>query len=166
MGSHIYGDRDVRTVMDGFRHVVRALRVSARAAEKGAGISAAQLFVLQQLGEKQALSIGELAERTATDQSSVSVVVGRLAGRRLVTRRHGARDGRRVEVRLTPRGRELVLRSPRPVQVQLLHALDRLPRRTLHALATSLQALVSEMGAGESPPMFFEEEPPRRGRHV
>jgi DNA-binding MarR family transcriptional regulator len=152
--------------MDGFRHVVRALRVSARATEKNAGISSAQLFVLQQLGGGAALSIGELAARTATDQSSVSVVVGRLAGRKLVTRRPGARDARRVEVRLTPRGKGILERSPQPVQVRLIEALGRLPRRVRHALATSLQVLVGEMGAQAVPPMFFEEEPTRRGRHA
>jgi DNA-binding MarR family transcriptional regulator len=150
--------------MDGFRHVVRALRVSARSAEKSAGLSGAQLFVLQQLGGGGALSIGELAERTATDQSSVSVVVGRLANRGLVTRRQGARDGRRVEVSVTPRGKTILKRTPEAVQIQLLHALGRLPRAARRALATSLQALLREMRVAAAPPMFFEEEPTRRRR--
>ncbi len=152
--------------MDGLRHVVRALRVSARAAEKSAGISGAQLFVLQQLAGGAALSIGELALRTATDQSSVSVVVGRLAGRKLVMRRPGARDARRVEVTLTSRGRGVLDRSPEAIQVHLLKALGRLPRPTRRALATSLRALLREMGAGAPPPMFFEEEAQRGPRHV
>jgi DNA-binding MarR family transcriptional regulator len=159
-------DGDVRTIMDGLRHVVRVLRLSARAAEKGAGISGAQLFVLQELGAGESLSIGELAERTATDQSSVSVVVARLAGRKLVARKHGAKDARRVEVSLTPRGRTVLRRSPAAVQVDLLRALGRLSRPTRRALATSLQALVREMGVAAAPPMFFEEEPSNRRRHV
>jgi DNA-binding MarR family transcriptional regulator len=148
--------------MDGFRHVVRVLRVSARAAEKTAGLSGAQLFVLQQLDGGATLSIGELAERTATDQSSVSVVVGRLADRNLVTRRQGARDGRRIEVSLTPRGKSILKRSPEASQAELLRALVRLPHATRRALATSLQALLGEMRVGAPPPMFFEEESRRR----
>src|SRR5262249_25448330 len=108
MGSHISVERDTRTVMDGLRHVVRVLRVAARAAEKRAGVSGAQLFVLQKLDGQGALSIGELAGQTATDQSSVSVVVSRLADRKLVARKHGTRDARRVEVSLTSRGKAVL----------------------------------------------------------
>ena len=152
--------------MDGFRHVVRVLRVSARAAEKRAGISGAQLFVLQQLAGGETLSIGDLALRTATDQSSVSVVVGRLADRKLVTRKPGTRDARRVEVSLSPSGRSVLRRSPEAIQVNLLRALGRLPTPTRRALARSLEALRREMGAVETPPMFFEDETPRGSRHA
>jgi len=55
---------------------VQALRVSSRAAERDVGLSAAQLFVLDRLaGADQALCVNELAQRTLTHQSSVSVVV-------------------------------------------------------------------------------------------
>src|SRR5690242_5952308 len=89
---------EVRTAMDALRRIVRALRVSARAAEKHLGISAPQLFVLHQLADHAGLSIGELARRAVTDQSSVSVVVSRLTTRGLAVRRTSMRDGRRAEV--------------------------------------------------------------------
>ncbi|HEX3345342.1 MAG TPA: helix-turn-helix domain-containing protein, partial [Polyangiaceae bacterium] len=73
--------------MDALRRVVRDLRLSARDAERSAGISGAQLFVLQSLRNEAAASLNELAERTLTDQSSVSVVVKRLADRKLVARK-------------------------------------------------------------------------------
>ncbi|HTI65640.1 MAG TPA: hypothetical protein VL524_19085, partial [Gemmatimonadaceae bacterium] len=63
--------------MNAVRSVVRALRINTRAIELKMGISLAQLFVLQQLAEKPADSLNELADRTATHQSSVSVVVRR-----------------------------------------------------------------------------------------
>src|SRR6266542_1942410 len=158
MGSHGTTARDVRIVMDCLRHVVRTLRVSARAAEKRVGVSGAQLFVLQKLAEADALSVGELALRTATDQSSVSVVVRRLAGRKLVGCRPGKSDGRRVEVRLTDRGKRLLRRAPPATQVDLIAALSRLPRPTRRALAESLQALAAQIGSQAPPPMFFEDE--------
>src|ERR1019366_5949434 len=68
----------IRSVMDALRRVVRDLRLSARDAERSAGISGAQLFVLQSLAEEPASSLNVLADRTLTDQSSVSVVVNRL----------------------------------------------------------------------------------------
>ena len=62
------------------------LRVASRAAERDVGLGAAQLFVLHKLEEAPRLSLNELAERTRTHQSSVSVVVRRLVNRGLVAR--------------------------------------------------------------------------------
>src|SRR5262249_5588713 len=93
--------RHVRKVLDSLRRIVRSFRVSARAVEGRLGISAAQLFVLHQLAESDASSIDELAARTLTHQSSVSVVVARLAERGLVVRRTARDDARRTEIALS-----------------------------------------------------------------
>ena len=82
MGSNISSPH-AREVLDAIRRIVQALRESSRAAEKGVGLSSAQLFVLQTLQETPGLSLNELAERTRTHQSSVSVVVTKLARQRL-----------------------------------------------------------------------------------
>lgn len=158
------GESDVRVIMDRLRQIVRALRLSARAAEKSDGVTAAQLFVLQKLADSKAASLGELAGRTATDQSSVSVVVSRLVERRLVSRVGSKDDARRVEIQLTPSGRSLLQRSPQPAQVGIVRALVRLPLVKRRALARGLDALVLEMGIRQEPPMFFEEESLRQHR--
>jgi MarR family transcriptional regulator, lower aerobic nicotinate degradation pathway regulator len=153
----------VRAVVDALRHIVRELRLSAREAERGAGISGAQLFVLQALAHASAASLNELAERTLTDQSSVSVVVKRLVARNLVTRRPSRADARRVELGLTAGGRRLLARCPEPTQVKLVSALRRLSARELQDLTVGLGGLVREMGLGKTAPgMFFDDESPSR----
>jgi DNA-binding MarR family transcriptional regulator len=137
---------DVRGVMDGLRKIVRGLRLSARAAERTAGISGAQLFVLQSLSEEAASSLNELAERTFTDQSSVSVVVRRLVEQGLVDRRPSANDGRRVELRLTSAGRKLARKCPEPTQAKLVAALRGLGAAELAALRAGIGALVDGLG--------------------
>lgn len=73
-------------IMDSFRRIVRALRSSHRAAGD-LDLTGAQLFVLATLGTAVGpMGVKELAERTRTDQSTVSVVVGRLVDRGLVKR--------------------------------------------------------------------------------
>src|SRR5262249_57939376 len=99
-------------VLDSLRRIVRSFRVSARAVEGRLGISAAQLFVLHQLAESDASSIDELAARTLTHQSSVSVVVSRLAERGLVIRRTARDDARRTEIALSAAGRAVAARPP------------------------------------------------------
>src|SRR4029077_16371906 len=92
----------VERSMNAIRSIVRALRINTRAIELKMGISLAQLFVLQQLAERPAESLNDLAERTATHQSSVSVVVRRLVDRGLVSRTSSSADKRRIEIDLTP----------------------------------------------------------------
>ncbi len=78
-------------MLDAIRRIVQALRESSRAAEKRVGLSGAQLFVLQTLGESPGLSLNELAERTRTHQSSVSVVVTQAGTAAVGGARHRAR---------------------------------------------------------------------------
>jgi DNA-binding MarR family transcriptional regulator len=164
-----HADSETRIVLDTLRLLVRALRVSAREAEKAVGVSGAQLFVLQTLRETQVASINELAASTHTDQSSVSVVVARLARRGLVSRAESKADGRRAEVRLTVAGRALLRRSPESSQTRLIAALDELPRAKRQQLGRALGELVHAMGLSGEPSMFFEDEarPRREGaKHV
>jgi DNA-binding MarR family transcriptional regulator len=150
--------------MDSLRRIVRDLRLSARGAERAAGISGAQLFVLQALAEEPATSLNDLAERTLTDQSSVSVVVKRLTERRLVTRKTSPLDGRRIELSLTAAGRRLLARCPEPTQARLVTALRRISAGDLSDLTSGLSALVGQMGIENAAPrMLFDEEVAPRG---
>src|SRR5581483_7396248 len=93
---------------------------------------------LQELAAAPADSLGALAARTHTDQSSVSVVVRRLVERGLVARRHAITDARRIELALTAPGRAVLRRAPEPVQKRLLAALARLSPPRRRALARTL----------------------------
>jgi len=149
----------IRSVMNALRRVVRDLRLSARDAERSAGISGAQLFVLQSLVEEPASSLNVLADRTLTDQSSVSVVVKRLAGRKLVARKASPVDARRIELSLTAAGKRLLARCPEPTQARLVRSLRRLSPGELSSLRAGLTAMVREMGIENAAArMFFDEE--------
>jgi MarR family transcriptional regulator, lower aerobic nicotinate degradation pathway regulator len=158
MGTHVSRGADVQAVLDGVRRIVQALRASSRWAERHVGLSGAQLFVLQKLAESPGISVNELAERTHTHQSSVSVVVSRLAALGLVTRTRSTADGRRVELSLAARARRVVGRAPDVAQERLIRGIERLPPARRHDLALVLGHLATAMQADTSPPrMFFEE---------
>jgi DNA-binding MarR family transcriptional regulator len=148
----------IRSVMDSLRRIVRDLRLTARDAERSAGISGAQLFVLQTLAEDRASSLNDLADRTLTDQSSVSVVVKRLADRKLVARKAAAEDARRIELSLTAAGRRLLSRCPEPTQVRLVKSLRRLEPQELAGLRAGLIALVREMDMEDSAARMLYDE--------
>jgi DNA-binding MarR family transcriptional regulator len=104
---------DSQRILDSIRRLVRLLRVSERQAQAELGISGAQLFVLTELGKTPALSLNALAERTRTDQSSVSVVVSRLVDAGLVTRDRDTHDARRLVLHRLMRGKPSLKRSKR-----------------------------------------------------
>jgi DNA-binding MarR family transcriptional regulator len=155
-------DAATREVLDAIRRIVRALRESSRAAERAVGIGAAQLFVLHRLAAAPGLSLNELAARTFTHQSSVSVVVSRLVERGLLTRERGGDDGRRLAISVTPAGQALLARAPAAAQERLLAGLGLMGAGSRRQLADLLGRLVALMALPDrNPPMFFEAAPGR-----
>jgi DNA-binding MarR family transcriptional regulator len=159
MGAHAIqaSSGDVRAALDAFRRIVQALRMSARDAEQRVGLSGAQLFALQQLASMPGASVNDLAARTFTHQSSVSVVVRRLVERRLVAKAAARDDRRRVRLALTDAGHAALRRSPEPIQNRLIAGIAKLSGTERHRLATALTQVARTMaGPRTAPPMFFE----------
>jgi len=151
---------EVREVLNSLRQIVRSLRVASRAAEQRVGLSGAQLFVLQCLARHSPCSVNELAARTATDQSSVSVVVSRLVSLRHVRRTTSKADRRRVDLSLTRSGRALLESAPEAAQDRLIASLSQLPKAEIKTLSRLLGRVVEAADASEQvPSLFFEEGP-------
>lgn len=140
---------DVDAILEALRSIIRELRLASREAEQQVGVHGAQLHALRQLADSSATSLTELAERTHTDISSVSVVVSRLVEQGLVARRAADDDRRRLSLGLTARGRALVRRAPETGASRLLLAASRLSDREVHTLATGLAKLASGLGDEE-----------------
>lgn len=162
-------DGRVDALMDAFRRIVQALRSSHRAAAY-LNLTGAQLFVINALHDAhRPLSVRELAARTRTDPSTVSVVVTRLVKRGLVQRDRAADDSRRAELSLTRRGVSLQRKAPTTVaQERLLEALDSLSPRDAAVLQRLLMHIVNTMGVAEGPVEMLFDSPvarrtPRRG---
>lgn len=153
---------DTALAVDGVRRLVRGLRLAEQRTRLQAGLSAAQLFVLTELAHAPSASLGELAERTMTDRSSVTAVVERLEEAGLVATRRSDDDRRRVVVRLTATGRRRLAAAPPPPTALLVAALERLSPAQLHGLTVHLGALVAAMGLADEPATMLFEEPVRR----
>lgn len=151
--------------IDAIRRIVRALRTSGGLAERRLGLSAAQIFVLQQLASKPEQSVSELMQRTLTSQSSVSEVVARLVAQGMVTRRRSSDDGRRAVLALTPRGRSALRSAPKSAQGRLIAGLKLLPPTHRGRLAMLLEKWLAAAGIGRTPAtMFFEDSLDGKGR--
>jgi DNA-binding MarR family transcriptional regulator len=153
------GTRDGFHAVEALRQRGRLLHVAARLAPGRPGVSGAPLLVLRVLAEHPGLSINDLAERTMTHQSSVSVVVSRLLVRGLVARHPSRDDRRRQLVTLTARGRALYRTSPPVAQERIVAAVRKLSPARRQGLAAGLRALAKALGASHrGASMFFEDD--------
>ncbi|HLK92961.1 MAG TPA: MarR family transcriptional regulator [Polyangia bacterium] len=151
--------RDGFLAVEAIRKLVRLLRDSAHTAQGETGLTGAQLFVLRVLARHPGLSINELAERTMTHQSSVSVVVSRLVERGLVVRRPAPDDRRRQIAELSARGRLLHRSAPAVAQERIVAAMRELSAERRRGLCAGLRALTDALGVPpEEAPMFFEDD--------
>lgn len=150
--------RATQAALQGLRRIVRALRVANGGVEKTTGLSAAQLFVLEQVAKTPGSSLSELAASTMTDRTSVAAVVDRLLARTLVERRRSSEDRRRVEIVATSEGLAVLARAPHPPTRQILDGMAAMDDRQIRRLAVSLTRLVRGMGIADEPAiMLFED---------
>ncbi|HVX38552.1 MAG TPA: pyridoxamine 5'-phosphate oxidase family protein [Gemmatimonadaceae bacterium] len=148
---------DAPAAMDAIRRIIRALRDATHQTEASLGVSAAQLFVLREIEKAGTPTIGELARRTATAQSSVSEVVARLATRGLVSRGRSSEDRRRASIALTAAGRDALAQAPESLPERLLAGFRSLPRERQRDLADGLVDWIEAAGlAHHAATMFFE----------
>lgn len=149
---------EVGEVMDYIRHIFKALRVSSSQFEKELGLSVAQIFVLKKLRDEPGLSINDLALRTTTHQSSVSVVVKKLEEQGLVSRTVSTEDSRRVVVSLTEAGAQRLGTIPRTIQEEMIDSLQGMHPEKTSALAGLMKefCMNAKIVESEIAPMFEE----------
>ncbi len=153
-------EKDALEIIDAIRKIVRSLRHSSLQAERRHGLSSAQLYILDHLSRSPTpLSVNELAERTLTHQSSVSVVVSKLAARGYLKKSRAKDDFRRVELAITDSGQRALGRNPTPIQDRLVAAIRNLNPTTRRQLAKGFSQLITASGLGpEKATLFFEDK--------
>lgn len=137
---------EITGVMNALAVVTRERRLETRAMEKTLNVSLAQLTVLRLLMEREDQTITDLAQATATHQSSTSVVVRRLVEAGLATSALDPKDKRIVRVNITERGDALVRQAPLTVTDRIERALSRMSPTHRRQLRSLLQGLVVDAG--------------------
>lgn len=150
---------EVGEVMDCIRYIFKAIRVSSSQFEKAVGLSAAQIFVLRKVAEEPGLSINDLAARTTTHQSSVSVVVKKLEDRGLVIRSTSSEDSRRINVTVTDEGKKMLEIIPSTIPEQMVAALEGMNPEKTQQLSALMREFVVSAGIADinAPAPMFEE---------
>jgi MarR family transcriptional regulator, lower aerobic nicotinate degradation pathway regulator len=156
---------ELSRALNALRRMVRGLRSAAEAVERELNVSAAQLFVLRELGQVPDQSVKDLAAVTLTTHSTVSQVVSQLLSKGLVSRTRDEGDGRRSVLRLTRQGASLIKRSPRVIQTDLIRGFATLRAPERAALAKGLEKWLEASGlGGVQSSMLFEKRLLKSGR--
>jgi DNA-binding MarR family transcriptional regulator len=153
---------EVARAINALRRMVRGLRAAAEAVERDLKLSAAQLFVMSELGNSPNQSVKDLAEVTMTTHSTVSEVVSGLLAKGLVTRSVDPDDGRRSVLRLSRQGASLLRRSPRAIQQDLIEGFSNLGPTERRGLAQGLEKWIEASGLGSTPSAMLFENPRRK----
>ncbi len=149
---------DAKAILNRIRQLVRALRAFEKEAQRRFGLGAAQMFILHVLAHEDQLSLNDVAGRTATDQSSVSLAVGRLVEDGYVRREVSREDRRQIELSLTAKGRALARRSPPAAQETILSGVEAMSATERARLVRLLDKLMKGMGEQAAGlPMLFQD---------
>jgi len=121
------------------------------------GLTGPQRFVLRILGRRPAIAAGTLASVLKIHPSTLTGVLKRLEGRKLVKRVIDPGDSRRTMLSLTPSGRRFDVPAALSNEAAAADVLSRFGKRKIRAaedvlvaLAGALEAMASE-GAGTTP---------------
>jgi DNA-binding MarR family transcriptional regulator len=137
------------SIIASLRRIIRAVDLHSRFLAQRYGLTGPQVVLLKELGRRQPLSTGELAERVALGQATVSQVLDRLGKRGFVKRSRSDVDKRRVMNEITEEGRKAINTSPPLIQERFAKELKKLADWERTLILSTLQRVAHMMQAEE-----------------
>jgi len=116
------------------------------------GLSPCKFWTLYRLASGGAEHPKTIAYRLAVTMPSVTASAGQLVRDRLVERRRSETDRRGVLLEITPKGRDVLARVLRRLDVTMGHAFEGLPRTEVKAAARTLAGMTVRLRASEPAP--------------
>jgi DNA-binding MarR family transcriptional regulator len=152
--TEIPGDRPLGPVLDFMRlmwAINHGLDRASRGMQANFGVTGPQRLVLRIVGTFPGLSAGDLARTLHVHPSTLTGILQRLEGRRLLRRLTDPSDARRVQLEITARGKRLTVPSVGTVESAIKRLMStwtdselNVTRRTLTAIAEELDGSPTE----------------------
>lgn len=133
-------------VIVALRRVIRAVDLHSRTLVVTHGLTGPQALVLKAL-QNGSLSAGELASQVSLSQGTVTDILNRLEHRNLITRIRDTKDRRRVLVKATDAGLDILAQSPPLLQERFAQRFCDLEDWEQTQLLSSLQRIAAMMDA-------------------
>jgi DNA-binding MarR family transcriptional regulator len=133
------------SIIAALRRIIRAVDLHSKSLAQRYGLTGPQVVLLKELDRQQPLSTGQLAERVALGQATVSQILDRLEKRGFVRRFRSDVDKRRVMNEITEEGRSGIDRSPPLIQERFTDELKKLSDWERTLILSTLQRVASMM---------------------
>ena len=143
------GPMDSREILVALRRIMRAVDLHSKKLERQVGLTVPQILVLQALGEANGPSVSELARQVSLSQATVTSILDRLAGKKLLQRRRDTADRRVVTVSLTAAGRRRARELPHLLQEDFVSRFDGLESWEQSMLTAAVQRIAAILDPGE-----------------
>jgi DNA-binding MarR family transcriptional regulator len=144
--------QSIEEVVRHLHHIFKVVDTFSRRTLAEFGVSGPQIWALRTIEAAGSLTMGELAEALFLHMSTVTGIVDRLEGRRLVLRERFGEDRRVVHLRVTARGRSVIDRTPEPPRSLIAKGLQDLQPRELGRMRYAVARLAQIMRADRLEP--------------
>lgn len=134
-------------VLVAMRRLIRATDLHSKHLSKTAGLTAPQLLLLQAVYRREEVTIGEIATAISLSQGTVTTIVTRLENRGYLERSRSLMDRRKVYVKLTPAGEEILGNAPTALQDRFVRQFAGLQSWEQSMILASLQRVAAMMNA-------------------
>ena len=138
---------EIEKVLRSIRQVIRATDLHSRHVTKISGLTSSQLILLKVVREQTASTIGEIANTISLSQATLTSILDRLEVGGYVYRERSSQDKRKVQVRITEAGRELLKKAPEPLQDTFIRQFSALKDWGRSMIQSSLQRVAEMMNA-------------------
>jgi len=137
----------IDAVLIALRKVIRATDLHSKYLAKTAGLTTAQLLILQSIQNMGEVSIGEISKKISLSQATVTSILDRLVDKGLVYRERSTEDKRKVHAYLTEDAAALIKDAPAPLQERFTKQFRALNEWEQSMMISSLQRIAQMMDA-------------------
>jgi DNA-binding MarR family transcriptional regulator len=123
-----------------------ALQRTSQRMEATLGVTAPQRMVVRILGRFPGMAAGQLAEILHIHPSTVTGLLKRLAQKGLVSRRPDPKDGRRLCLGLTAKGRKLDVHTEGSVEAAVIASLAKMDPKVIRTVRDAIVAITVALG--------------------
>ena len=132
-------------VLKQFRLIYGSVKRQFRHIEDSCGVSGSQLWLLQEISRTPEIGVTDLAKRLSIHQSTCSLLVEKLKTKGLVEKIRGDADQRRVGLKVTTEGKQVLSNAPGPAEGILPEALQELSEADLKKIHADLEKLIKKL---------------------
>ncbi|WP_112321109.1 MarR family winged helix-turn-helix transcriptional regulator [Oceanibium sediminis] len=129
------------------RRILRATELYARDLAQAAGVTPAQLRVMQIVDELDSATPKVLANQMGVSQATVTVLLDKLVARGIVERSPSERDRRQVNIVMTDYGQRALEEAPNALQQRYVRAFSALADWEQAQLLSSLERVADMLDA-------------------